>query len=186
VVVMLAILLAQAEDETGKFILPHKDELIWATIAFVILFAFLAKAVFPQVRKMLEQRSERIRGQLQAAEDSKSEADRVLDQYRQQLGQARQEAQGIIEEAKRTAESLRRDLVARAEREAQEIVSRARAEVTGERDRALAELRTSVGELTIELTKRVIQRELANEPAQRAYVDQTIAELARVGDGQRQ
>lgn len=180
---MLAVLLGVEEP---RIHIPETDELIWGSIAFIILFAFLAKAVFPRMKQMLEQRSEKIRGQLEAAERTKGEADEVLEQYRQQLARARSESQAIIEEAKRTAESMRRDLVARAEAEAQEIVARARAEVAGERDRAMAELRSSVGDLTITLAERVIQRELANEAAQRAYIDQTIAELAALGDGQRQ
>jgi F-type H+-transporting ATPase subunit b len=179
---MLSIVRAAAEDPV-RFVLPHSDELIWGTLAFLILFTVLAKVAFPSIRKVLVQRAEKIRSGLESAEKSKSDADALLDQYRQQLSEARGEANKIIEEGKRTAEALRRDLVARAEGDAQDIVARARAEVSSERDRALAELRSTIGDLSVQLATRVIQRELANEPAQRAYIDQTIAELSALGDG---
>jgi F-type H+-transporting ATPase subunit b len=178
---MLAVILAA--EESTRFILPHTDELIWGSVAFIILFVFLAKAAFPKLRQTLDARAQKIKGSLESAEKSKSDADALLDQYRQQLSEARGEANKIIEEGKRTAEALRRDLVARAEGDAQDIVARARAEVSSERDRALAELRSTIGDLSVQLATRVIQRELANEPAQRAYIDQTIAELSALGDG---
>lgn len=180
---MAAVILAA--DESTRFILPHTDELIWGSVAFIILFTFLAKVAFPKLKQTLDARTEKIKGSLESAEKAKSDAGALLEQYRQQLSEARAEANKIIEEGKRTAEALRRDLVARAGNEAQEIVARARAEVGAERDRALAELRSTIGDLSIELAKRVIGRELANEAAQRAFVDQTIAELAAIGDGQR-
>ncbi|HEX9696657.1 MAG TPA: F0F1 ATP synthase subunit B [Actinomycetota bacterium] len=169
-----------AAEET-QFILPHADELIWGSIAFVLLFVALSKFAFPKLKATLAARTERIRGQLESAEKSKTEADAVLEQYRAQLADARNEANRIIEEAKRTAESVRRDLVVKAEQEAAEIVTRARAEVGSERDRAMAELRSSVASLTINVAERVIGRELQNDASQRAFVDQTIAELSRIG-----
>lgn len=178
---MLAILLAQAEDHTNKFILPQKDELIWATLAFVILFVFLAKAVFPQVKELFEQRTERIKGQLEAADRQKQEADQLLEQYRAQLADARAEVQRIIDEGKRTAEAVRQEMVSRAEQEAQEIVARARADVAGERERAVQELRTTVGELSLELASRVIERELTSSEAHRALIDRAIQDLAASG-----
>jgi F-type H+-transporting ATPase subunit b len=178
---MVAVLLAQESDQTNKFILPATDELIWATIAFVILFVFLAKFVFPQIRKMFEQRTERIKGQLEAADRSKQEADQLLEQYRAQLADARAEVQRIIDEGKRTAEAVRQEMVSRAEQDAQEIVGRARADVAGERDRAVQELRTTVGELSLQLASRVIDRELTSSDAHRALVDRAIQELGTSG-----
>jgi F-type H+-transporting ATPase subunit b len=177
---VLAALIA-ASDSATRVILPKKDELIWGTIAFVLLFAFLAKAVFPKVREMLEQRTERVRGQLEAADRSKQEADQMLEQYRAQLADARGEVQRIIDEGKRTAEAVRQELVARAEQEAADIVSRARADVAGERDRAMQQLRTTVGELSLQLASRVIERELSSSEAHRALIDRAIQELSVSG-----
>src|SRR5438093_1239231 len=129
-----------AAEET-RFVLPHGVEMVWGSIAFFILFAVLTWKVWPAVKKMLDERANKIREGLESAEKSKAEADRMLEQYRKQLDEARGEAQKIIEEAKRTAESLRADLVKKSEAEAQDIVNRARADVAGEADRARQQLR---------------------------------------------
>ena len=179
-----ALILAAEETDPKRFVLPHGDELIWGSLAFAILFGFLVWKAFPSINKMLAERQAKIRSGLESAENSKQEADRMLEQYRRQLDEARGDAQKIIDEAKRTAESLRKDLVEKSEREAQEIVARARADVAGERDRAMQALRTTVGELSIDLASRVIGRELAQPESQRAFVNQTIEQLSRLGDGQ--
>lgn len=176
---------APAGDEGIRQILPETDELIWGSLAFFILFSVLVWKGFPKLKETLQARTDRIRGQLEAAERTKQEADAVLDQYRAQLADARNEANRIIEESKKTAEALRKDLIAKAEAEAAEIVNRARTEVGSERDRALGELRSTVGDLSLKLAERVIGRELANEAAQRAFIDQTLAELVATGNGQR-
>src|SRR5258708_22024213 len=180
---MLAIL---AADSTDLRILPHTDELILATIAFGILVAFLVKKVFPRVKKGLEDRTAKIQGQLEEAERTKREADQVLEQYRAQLAGARAEVQKVIDEGKRTAAALRADLVAKAEQEAQEIVRRAHADVAGERDRAVQQLKQTMGELSIELAARIIEQDLKNNEAARSLVDKAIQELAITPSGSAQ
>ncbi|TMK22600.1 MAG: F0F1 ATP synthase subunit B [Actinobacteria bacterium] len=171
-----------AADET-RFVLPHGVEMIWGSIAFLLLFGVLAWKVFPVIKKVLAEREAKIRSGLEAAEQSKVEADRLLEQYRRQLDEARGDSQKIIEEAKRTAESLRQDLVQKAEREAQDIVNRARADVAGEAERAKQQLRGELASLSLELARRVIEREFAQPESARQFVDRTIAELAATGNG---
>jgi len=180
---MLAIL---AADSTDLRILPHTDELVLATIAFGILVFFLVKKVFPRVKKGLEDRTAKIQGQLEEAERTKREADQVLEQYRAQLAGARAEVQKVIDEGKRTADALRADLVAKAESEAQEIVRRAQADVAGERDRAIHQLKQTMGELSIELAARIIEQDLKNNDAARSLVDKAIQELAITPSGSSQ
>ena len=176
-------MLAMLADSTDLRILPHTDELILATVAFGILVVFLLKKVFPRLKQALEDRTAKIQGQLEEAERTKREADQVLEQYRQQLAGARAEVQKLIDEGKRTADSLRADLVAKAEQEAQEIVRRAQADVAGERDRAMQQLQGVIGDLSIELAARVIEQDLRNDAAARSLVDKAIEELARTPSG---
>lgn len=165
-------------------ILPAADELLWGSIAFLIVLVAILKFVAPKIKAGLEARSAAIAGQLEEAERQKREADQLIDQYRAQLADARAEVGRIIEEGRRTAEALRADVIAKAEQEAQEIVARARQEVAGERDRAMAELRGTLSDLSIDLASRVIEQELANPQSARSMVDAAIAELAR-GNGSR-
>ena len=163
-------------------ILPEADELIFGTLAFLVVFVMLAKFAFPAMNKMLKQRTERIQGEMERAEKTRSEADQILADYQTQLSGAREESNRIIEEARRTAESLRRDLVSRAETDAQAIVARAQEEVRAERDRVFAELKRSVGELSVELAARVVGQEL-DKARHARLVDDYIDEVARLSPG---
>src|SRR5207247_6685 len=110
-------------------------ELIVGVIAFAILYAFMRKWVLPRLNQVLEERREKIQGQLESAEQTRREADQQLADYRSQLAGARDEANRIIEEARKTADQLRRDIQAKAEEESQAIVGRAQEEIRAERDR---------------------------------------------------
>ena len=171
-----------AAEKTLK-VLPETGEVILGLIFFAILFIGLAKLAFPKLREILATRTARIQGQLEEAERTKLQADQLLEQYRAQLAGARAEVQKIIEEGKRTADSLRADLVAKAEQEAQEIVRRAQADVAGERDRAMQELQGTLGRLSIELAAKVIEQDLRNDEAARALVDKAIQDLGREPSG---
>ena len=181
---MLAALTSLAQANENRFILPHTADLVFGSIAFLIMLYVLGKFAFPQMTRALAARQQRIRDSIEAADRSKQDAERILDEYRQQLAEARGEAQKIIDEAKRTAEAMRQDLIHRAEQEAQDIVARAKADVAGERDRAMQELRSTVGDLAITLATRVIERELSSPEAQRALVERAIDELSTMGNGQ--
>jgi F-type H+-transporting ATPase subunit b len=163
--------LAQTSEKEDLY--PHASELIVGAICFAILFFFLWKWVIPQANKMLEQRREKIRGDLEHAEHTRSEADQLLADYRAQLANAREEANRIIEEARKTADQLRRDLQAKAEQESQAVVSRAQDEIRAERDRVLEELGSQVGQIALELAGRVVGRSLDDETHQR-LVDEYI------------
>ena len=174
---------AETAEDSTRFILPHTDELVWGSIAFLILFLALWRLAFPKINELLAERQSKIRSGLEQAEQSKLEADRLMEQYRRQLDEARGEAAKIVEEAKRTAESLRRDLIAKAEQEAQEIVQRARQDVQGEAGRARQQLQSEIVTLSLELATKVIERELSQPDAARQLVERSITELAATGNG---
>lgn len=183
---MLQALVVAAEEAAGAAespnpLLPEPVELIVGILAFVIVFGVLARFAFPPLTQMLRQRTDKIQGDLERAEQAKAEAESQLREYRQQLAGAREEANRIIEEARRTADQLRKDLQAKAEREAQSIVARAQEEIRAERDRTLQELRATVGEIAVDLAGRVVGRSL-DEGAHEQLIDDYIAQVAGNGD----
>jgi F-type H+-transporting ATPase subunit b len=165
-------------SESGKNLLyPKAQELILGALAFGLLFVFMAKWVLPRVNQLLEARRDKIQGDLEKAEEARTEADNLLEDYRRQLSGARDEANRIIEEARRTADSMRRDLEAKAEQEAQQIIARAQDEIRAERDRVFQELRAQVGELSLVLAEKTVAASLDRERHLR-LVDEFISELS--------
>ena len=178
----IATILAQAEgheEEVSepKDLYPAVGELIIGLIAFAVLFFFVWKWVLPRFKQVLEERREKIQGEMEKAEQTRKEADKILEDYRQQLAGARDESNRIIEEARQTADQLRQDLQAKAEEEAQATVARAQDEIRAERDRVFQELRQQVGEVAVELAGRVVGAEL-DKAAHERLIDEYIDEVA--------
>jgi F-type H+-transporting ATPase subunit b len=176
--VHLAYLLAQeaAEGETRNPILPAWNELIWGTIAFLILLFLMYRTVWPSVDKAFKDRRDNIEGKLEQAERERQEAEQLLEQYRRRLRDAEDETQRILDEARSNAERVRRDLLSKAEADAGRELERARQAIRAERDQAIRQLRNEVGTLAVELATRVVGDSLDRE-RQLRLVDQYIEEL---------
>lgn len=180
--------LAQAAEEGAehvsdkKDLYPHLDELIVAAIAFAILFALMSKLVIPRINGVLEQRRNKIQGDLEAAEQNRKQAEDLLADYRKQLSGARDEANRIIEEARQTAEQMRKDLEAKAQQESRSIVDKAQEEIRAERDRVFQELKAQVGELSLSLAGRMVGESLDRDRHLR-LVDDYIQELGAMPSG---
>ena len=171
---MLATLIAATETVQSKNpILPSVPELVWGTVAFLVIFFAMAKFAFPAVKKSMDARTERIRESLDSAERAKTDAQSILDEYQRQLADAKNEANRIIEESRQTADTLRRDLMAKAEADAAEVRSRATQDIELAKERAMSELRSQLTALTIELAERVVKRNIDRD-ANAALVDDYI------------
>ena len=125
----------EACQEAPSPILPATDELIWGSISFAVLLFLLWKFAYPPVKKGMDDRTERIRAELEAADAAKSEAQAVLDEYQAQLADAKAEAGRIIEEARQAADAIKRDQEARLQAELAELRQRAVADIERPRPR---------------------------------------------------
>jgi F-type H+-transporting ATPase subunit b len=176
--VHLAYLLAQeaAEEESRNPIFPATNELVWGTIAFLILLFLMYRTVFPSVNKALQDRRANIEGKLEHAEKDREEAEQLLEQYRRRLREAEDETQRILDEARANAERVRRDLLVKAETDAGRELDRARQAIRAERDQAIRQLRNEVGSLAVELATRVVGDSLDRD-RQLRLVDEYIEDL---------
>jgi F-type H+-transporting ATPase subunit b len=175
---VVAYVLAQ-EEEQGQgidLILPPLNELIWGTIAFLLLVVLMYRTVWPSVTKSYQDRRANIEGKLEQAEKERIEAEELLEQYRRRLRAAEDETRRLLDEARASAERVRRDLLAKAETDAGRELDRARQAIRAERDQAIRELRTEVGTLAVELATRVVGDSLDRD-RQLGLIDRYIEEL---------
>jgi F-type H+-transporting ATPase subunit b len=163
-------------------ILPAANELIWGSIAFVILFVLMARMVFPRLNQALQGRTTKIQGDLDQAEHDREEAARLLEEYRSQLAAAREEAGRMLEEARKNAESVRRDLLSKAEADARRVVERAQEEIQAERNRAVSEIRGQAAGLALDLAGRVIGESL-DDDRHRRLIERYIEQVGPGGQG---
>jgi F-type H+-transporting ATPase subunit b len=158
---VLPLAVTAAEEVKAKNpIVPETKEIVWAAIAFVIVFGLLAWKAWPAIKKGLQDREDKIRGDLEHAESVRNQAETELADYQRQLADARNEAGRIIEEARQSAEQVRKDLIARAEVDAAEIRSKAQDDIRAATERAMADIQARVSDLSIELAERIVQQNL--------------------------
>ena len=158
-------------------LVPAWPELIIGTISFLIVFAVLGKVLLPRIQKTLADRTNAIEGGLKRAEDAQAEAQQVLDQYRQQLADARQEAARLREQAQEQGAAIIADMREVAQTEARRIIDSAHQQIETDRMLALQALRTDVGAMAVDLASRVVGESLEDVARQRRIVDRFIEGL---------
>lgn len=179
--VPLVLAAEEGEEASGTdLLLPVWEELIAGLIAFAIVFFFVWRFAVPAFNELLENRQKAVRGDLEAAEAAKQEAEALRDDYRQQLSGAREEAARIVEEARQTGESVKSEIVDKASAEADAVKARAQEELAGERERAVGAIRRQVADLSLDVAERVVGSSL-DRTSQQALVDRYIDELGGVG-----
>ncbi|HVV37864.1 MAG TPA: F0F1 ATP synthase subunit B [Acidimicrobiales bacterium] len=157
-------------------LLPDTNELLWGGGAFLVVLAVLSKLAFPAIKKGMNDRTERIRGEIDEADRLKAEAASTLAQYQASVADAKAEAARIVDEARTAAEAVRADIIARAEAEANEVKAKGREDVEAGKARAIQELQAQVGDLTIALAEKVVERSL-DDATNRQLIDNYINNL---------
>jgi len=177
------LILAAEEPEGGgaDLLLPPLAELIAGGTAFLIVFLFMWRFAWPQLKQLLDDRQKAIAGQIQEAEATKVEAQSLLDDYKSQIANAKNEANEIVEEARVQAESVRTGIVEKANSDAEEIVAKAHEEASTQKDRAMSEARQEVANLSIDLAEKVVGGSLDRD-AQQGLVDRYLADLERMSE----
>ena len=156
--------------------MPATNELIYGGGAFLILLFVMSKFAYPAIKKAMDDRTEKIRASIDEADKLKAEAATSLAQYQASIADAKTEANRFIDEARTAAEAVRADLIARAEAEANETRSKGREDVEASKARAITELQAQVGDLTIALAEKVVERSL-DDATNRALIDNYINNL---------
>ena len=172
-------ILADASQQNP--IVPSLPELIIGAVAFLIVFGVLGKLLMPRIQQTLAERTDKIEGGLERAEEAQAEAQRVLEQYRQQLADARHEAARLREEAKEQGAQIIAEMREEAQAEARRLTEAANAQIEAERQQALNSLRAEVGALATELAGRIVGESLQDEARQSRVVDRFLDELEQRG-----
>src|ERR1700759_4370904 len=169
-----------AEDAPNP-IIPIWQELVLGAIAFAIVAWVLIKFVFPRMEETFRARVDAIEGGIKRAEEAQAEANKLLEQYKAQLAEARTEAARIRDEARADAEGIRQEVLARAREESDRIIQAGNDQLAQQRESILRELRSEVGTLAVDLAGRIVGESLADEARSRGTVERFINELGPAG-----
>lgn len=155
---------------------------IWTLIAFGIVFFVLGKVAFPRIITMIDERNNKIEGDIKHAEMTREEAQQMLAQYKAQLDEARAEAKKIIDEGKQLGESLRKEAMTKASEEANQVIRRAQEEIARQTEKAIKELQGQIADISIQVASKVIQKSL-NKDEHTNLIKQYISEVGRLYEG---
>ena len=144
-------------------------------VNFILLLGILGFFAYKPLMRMLDERTERIRESLEAADRAREEAASAQEAIQEQIDEARREGQRIMDQTREAAERFRTEEMDKARQEAEAFVERAKADIARERDTALQEVRASFGDLAITAAERVIRSSL-DRTAHESLINQVLKE----------
>ena len=177
-----------AEDQSSNFLVsPNVGLMIWTLLAFVVAMLVLRKFAWPAITQALDKRQRAIEESIETAERTRTEAQQLLQEYRERLREARQQADEIIARARRAGDVHERETLEKARAQREELMQQTRRDIEAETRRAIQEIRGEVADLTVMATEKVTRKAL-DEDDQRRLVDEALRELdfSTLGGGDRQ
>ncbi len=148
---------------------------IAAIIVFSILFALLYKFAWGPILKGLQDRENKIRHDLEHAENSAKQATATLEEYRAQLATAHDEVRKVIEQGRADAERLRAQLTEQTQAEINSMRVRAQAEILAAKEQAISELQTQYATVATEVAAKILRRQITNEDQKQLVADSLAA-----------
>lgn len=149
--------------------------LVAQTVNFVFLLLVLRLFIYKPVLKMLDERREKIREGLSAAERGREQAAEASREAQAQIDAARSEGQQIVAQAQAISQRIQEEARQQAQTQTEAMLARARSEIAMERDTAIAELRREFADLTISAAEKVIGQSLDRNAHQR-LINEALAE----------
>jgi F-type H+-transporting ATPase subunit b len=160
----------------------HWPSLIVYLVNFTILLVVLYLVGYKPILRMLDQRAERISGNLEEAERIRTESEERQAEMQRQLGQARQEGQALIGQARELADRFREEERQKAREEAESFLAKARGDIERERDNAVEEVRQQFADLAIAAAEQVIERSL-DKDAHKEIIEKVLEESSQIEGG---
>ena len=171
-----ATLTPLAAASRSFLITPNVGLMVWTIVVFVISLLILRRAVFPRIGEALDKRSKSIEGEIDSAHELRQEADKVLDEYRERLKEARAQSEEILQRARQTAEAHEHEARDAGREVLAEAAKRAEREIEAATQRAIGDLRKEVADLTVMATEKVTRKALDADD-QRRLVEEALNEL---------
>lgn len=160
-----------------QLLTPSFGLLIWTLLAFLIVFFILKKFAWPAIVGGLRQREENIAESLATAEKIKAEMAQMKSENESILASAREERAKLLKEARETKDKIISEAKEQAKTEANKILADTQASINAQKMAALTEVKNQVGKLVIEVSEKVLRKELDNKAAQEAHIRDMVNDV---------
>lgn len=156
---------------------PEFGLLIWTLLAFLVVFFVLGKYAWPAIVKGLKQREQTIADSLATAEKVRAEMAQLKNENEELLAKAREERALLLRDARETKDRIINDSKEQAKIEANKIISEAQAIINTQKMAAITEVKNQVGKMVIEISEKILRRELENKSAQEEHIKGLVDEV---------
>ena len=160
-----------------KLLLPEFGLLIWTLLAFLVVFFILGKYAWPAIVKGLRDRESGITDALATAERVKAEMAQLKSENEALLAQAREERAIMLKEARDTKDKIINEAREQAKIAADKILTDAQAMIEQRRMAALIDVKNEIGMIVVEISEKILRRQLDNLPDQERYIKQLAEEV---------
>jgi F-type H+-transporting ATPase subunit b len=159
---------------------PGLGLIIWNLVAFLVLVWLLKKFAWKPILKSLNDREAKIADSIATADRVKAEMTQLQSENEALLAQAREERAQLLKEAKETRERMINEAKNKAKEEANRIVADAQIAINNQKMAAITEVKNQVGTLVLEVTEKVLRRELSNKKEHEDYINHLIADSLKL------
>lgn len=156
-------------------------KLIVQLISFAVFIILLWKLGGGPISRMLDQRQDKIREGMEAADRMKAELQATAAKNEEVLRQARADAQQILVDARATGDVQIARAKDEAERQGEEYLTRARQTLQSETELARQQLRQEIADLAVSAATKIVRKEL-DPAAQARLIEETLSEASTSGD----
>ncbi len=165
--------------EINPLVLPDVGLVIWSTLAFLILLFLLSKFAWKPILAAILVRETGISDALLQADKMKAEMANLKNENEVMMNQAREERAIMIKEAKAASDKMIAEAKDKAKAEYDKIIADAQLAILQQKNAALTDVKNQVGALVIEVSEKILRRELANKAEQESYIQQ-LAEVVKL------
>ncbi|MGV7106592.1 F0F1 ATP synthase subunit B [Flavobacterium sp. U410] len=146
----------------------------WQAIILVILIVLLAKFAWKPILAALAAREEGIENALMAAENAKKDLANLKADNEKLLAEARVERDAMLKDAREIKEKMIAEAKDEAQVQGEKMIAQAKATIESEKNAAMAEIKSQVSTLSIEIAEKLLKEELSNKETQSKLVEKML------------
>lgn len=156
---------------------PDFGLLFWMFIAFVLVFAILAKFGFPVITDMVDERKKFIDESLKNAHEAAEKLANIQQESEAMVQQAREQQSAIIKDAGVVRDGIIAEAQNKAKAEAARILEEAQLQIEREKQAAIRDIRAQVAQLSVQIAEKVVRANLSTDAQQMQLIDRMLDEV---------
>ena len=151
--------------------------IFWTTLIFIIFFFLLAKFAWKPILGAVKSREESINKALASADAARREMQNLTASNERILQEARMERDAMLKEAREMREKMIAESKADAQAEGTRMIEQAKAAIQSEKNAAMAEIKSQVSSLSLDIAEKLLKNELSNKDSQKALVEKMLGDV---------